>query len=159
MNKPWNDQSGIRENLQARLPKIVAAFFRRGRKAMKPSRAWDDMHEFRLSTKEFRYTLELFRPFYGATLNTRLESLRKIQQLLGDVSDAVATRKLIKGMAEAAPLREKLAKRAETKLKTLRTYWRQEFDAEGELEGWKGDLQHSAALPNEFSNKGMQAGF
>ncbi len=141
MKKSWNDQSSIQENLQARLPKVVAAFFREGRKAMKPSRKWDEMHEFRLRAKEFRYTLELFRPLYGTALNTRLESLRKIQQLLGDVSDAVATRKLIKGLAEAAPLREKLAKKAETKLKTLRTYWRQEFDAEGELEGWKDDLQ------------------
>ena len=147
----------VSEYVQARLPGMAEEFFAAGRKAMKPQRTWDEMHEFRLAAKEFRYTLELFLPVYGIELEKRLEAVRKIQQFLGDVSDAVSTRKLLKGLDETVPLREKLAKKAESRRKELILYWAGQFDAPGELEKWKAYLEADAARPKKMVQQKVRA--
>jgi CHAD domain-containing protein len=138
--KKWNGQKSVRENIHDRLPDLVGDFFKEGRKAIQADRSWAEMHEFRLRTKEFRYTLELFEPLYGEALQKRMESIKKIQRFLGDANDAVTTRRLIKGLDGCESLRDKSAKKAEAKLRALRTYWREQFDAAGEQDRWKDYL-------------------
>ena len=147
----------VRKNPQAGLPGTAAEFFAAGRKAMNPKRTWGEMHEFRLATKEFRYTLELFRPLFGVELETRLEAVRKIQQLLGDVSDAVSVRKLLKDVDGADPLRKKLAIKAESRRKALILYWNGQFDASGELESWKACLKADTARPKKTAQQKVRS--
>jgi CHAD domain-containing protein len=134
---------------QARLPRLAKEFFQEGRKAMKPGRTWSEMHEFRIAAKKFRYTLELFRPLYGDGLDNRLDSVKKIQQFLGDINDSVVTRGLIKDLKAIGPLRKKLINKAESKREEMRDYWRDEFDAPGELKGWKVYLVENVGPPKK----------
>lgn len=157
MKTMWRDNRSVRKNLQARLPGVSSEFFAAGRKAMKPKRTWDEMHEFRLATKEFRYTLELFLPVFGVELETRLEAVKKLQQFLGDISDAASVRKVLKAVDGADPLREKLAKKAESRRKALILYWNGQFDAPGELESWKAYLEADAARPKKAAQQKVRA--
>ncbi len=157
MKPIWQDNRSVRANLRARLPAIALEFFAKGRKAMKPKRTWDQMHAFRLAAKEFRYTLELFRPILGDELEARLEAVRKIQQFLGDVNDAVNVRKLLKDTDSGDPLREKLARKAESRRKALILYWNGQFDAPGELEKWKAYLAAEADSPKKAAQQKVRA--
>ena len=103
------------------------------------------MHPFRLETKAFRYTLELFRPCFGPGLEVFLLSLRKIQDYLGALNDYTTTRGLITAkLPKRAPDREKmdrvLTARAKRKSSEFRRYWRQTFDKPGEDRRWLGYL-------------------
>ena len=157
MKPNWRDNRSVEGNLKARLPAMALAFFSAGRKAMKPNRTWNQMHKFRLAAKEFRYTLELFRPVLGAELEARLEAVQEIQQFLGDINDAVNVRKLLKPMDGADPLREKLAKKLESKRKALILHWNGQFDAPGELEKWQAYLTAEAGIATQAVQQKVQA--
>jgi CHAD domain-containing protein len=47
-----------------------------------PPTSPEELHGFRVETKQFRYALELFQSVYGIPLERKLESLRDIQKLL-----------------------------------------------------------------------------
>ena len=49
------------------------------------------MHKFRLRTKRFRYTLEMFKDLYGPGMLKRIESLKQVQTYLGDINDCIVT--------------------------------------------------------------------
>jgi len=149
----WRDRRSVRKNVQARLPEMAEEYFTAGRDAMNPKRTWREMHQFRLATKEFRYTLELFRPLYEDELEARLDSVRKIQQFLGDINDAVSIRERLGDLKGVDSLLEKLSKKAESKRKALHKYWEGQFDAPGELEAWKIDLVEGAAQPKKQQQK------
>src|SRR5580692_6953009 len=53
------------ENARSILPKMARRYFEAGRKAIEGKRPPGELHAFRLKTKRFRYTLELFSPLYG----------------------------------------------------------------------------------------------
>jgi CHAD domain-containing protein len=55
------------------------------------------LHGFRLLTKRFRYTLELFRCCYGPGLERRIEALHTLQQRLGEINDCATTREILLG--------------------------------------------------------------
>lgn len=148
MAKIWSDRHGIAANLSRAMPKLVRDYFEAGRKAMKPSRSWDEMHEFRLESKRFRYTLELFQPLYGKRLDPYLERLKQVQDYLGDINDAITARGLLKGVARATEARKMLADRASKKSKKLREYWTQSFDADQSEIIWSAFLaSYGSELP------------
>ena len=134
--KLWKRSLTIRDNLRRRLPSMATEYFDAGRAALAPGKSWDEMHQFRLATKRFRYMLEIFRPAYGPALDVRIGLLKDIQTLLGDINDCVATASMVAGDAGTEEVREKLAVRAEEKTKKLRKYWTVRFDAPGERERW-----------------------
>jgi CHAD domain-containing protein len=126
------------DNANRELPKLAREFFTAGRSAAKPGANWAQMHRFRLATKHFRYTLELFRPLYGEALEQRIERLREVQQVLGEINDCHTSRELV--VNETKPptmefgvfLDGQLAAKSEA----FRTLWHQQFDATGEAKGW-----------------------
>ena len=69
------------------LPPIAADFFKAGRKTVLKADSSTRLHEFRLTAKRFRYTLELFHDFFGPVYAERLEQVREIQSLLGKRQD------------------------------------------------------------------------
>jgi len=122
------------------LPKTVEKYFKAGRKAASGKRTPRQMHKFRLKTKQFRYTLELFRPVYGPSLERYLNLLHDLQSLLGKLSDNATVGEVLKGH-EA--VEKKLHESTQKKLKEFHTQW-ESFDKQGELDRWKNYLTRGA---------------
>lgn len=133
------------------LPPMAAGFFRAGRKAaLRPSAA-EQLHAFRLEAKRFRYTLELFTPFYGPALEKRLERVREIQGILGRRQDCAATEALLKPAAEfdaaAQRVMQSLERRARKLEEEFARYWKETFDREGEERLWLRYLSRRTPAP------------
>jgi hypothetical protein len=89
----WNPEQDVSGNARLVLPRLAVKYLRASRRLAEPNPS--ALHAFRLKTKRFRYTLELFRSCYGPGFDQRLAALRKIQQHLGDINDCAATRRLL----------------------------------------------------------------
>ena len=137
----WKPAKTARANAKKLLPKLVDEYFESGRKAVEGKKSPKALHRFRLITKKFRYSLELFRPIYGPSLDRRLETLRELQNVLGKVSDYAAIRKLlIDDHALAAKARRALHRTSDE----FRERW-QSFDRTGQLRDWKLYLARAGA--------------
>lgn len=123
-------------NARAVLPNMVEKYFHAGREASDGARSPKELHRFRIATKRFRYTLELFRPVYGATLDRRMKLLHDLQDTLGKLSDYRSMREMVKGDDE---LETKLKHATRKHLKEFHEQWKA-FDAEGQLRSWKAYL-------------------
>jgi CHAD domain-containing protein len=121
------------ENARVVLPKMARKYFEAGRKAIEGKRPPDELHRFRLETKRFRYTLELFRPLYGPNLDRYLKALRELQGALGKVSDYQAIQRVLSSDRE---LRKQIDHTVKGKVKDLRRSWRA-FDSDGQLKRWR----------------------
>jgi len=93
----WEATKSVAANGRLVLPRLTARYLRAGKRLMDAELSPKELHNFRLKTKRFRYTLELFQPYYGASLEPRLEALRRIQQYLGAINDCRTTRRLLLG--------------------------------------------------------------
>jgi CHAD domain-containing protein len=131
------------ENARIVLPKMARRYFEAGRKAIGGKRPADELHKFRLETKRFRYTLELFRPVYGPNLDRRLKALRELQGALGKVSDLQAIQRVLIGDRK---LKTEIERALKDKVKNLRYTWRA-FDADGELKRWRTYLAGDHSRP------------
>ena len=147
MKRLWKDSLNVRENLRKRMPKFTAAYFEDGRHALSPGRDWEEMHAFRLRTKRFRYTLEMFRDAYGPALDARIESLKKVQTLLGEINDAIVTSATLADVEGTEEVRAKLGRRADEKTAKVQEYWATEFDGPGEERRWVQYLVNYACRP------------
>jgi CHAD domain-containing protein len=145
--KQWKRKLDLRDNLQRRLPLLAAEYFQAGRDALGADSNWEQMHRFRLLTKRFRYTLEIFDKAYGPGLTTRIESLRSIQTQLGDINDCIVTSRMLESVAGMQAARESLAAKAEKLTAKLRRYWKVRFDAPGQCERWVRYLGVYACRP------------
>ncbi|WP_321473292.1 CHAD domain-containing protein [uncultured Paludibaculum sp.] len=122
------------------LPPLATDFFEAGRKvALQPGSA-RRLHAFRLSAKRFRYTLELFRRFYGPVFQQRLERVREIQSLLGKRQDCAVAEERLKPLVDTDPAAASVLAAIEVRAQKLesdfREYWRETFDAEGQSVLW-----------------------
>jgi CHAD domain-containing protein len=135
------------ENARILLPKMARRYFDAGRKAIQGKRPPEELHAFRLETKRFRYTLELFRPLYGPNLDRYLKALQELQTALGKVSDYQAIQNVV---ASDRELQGRIEHAIAGKLKDLRQAWRA-FDSPGQLKRWRtylaGDHSRPRSLP------------
>lgn len=122
---------------------MARKYFQAGRDALGSKKPPDDLHGFRLETKRFRYTLELFRPVYGPQLDRYLKALRGLQGALGKVSDYQAIERVV---TDDSPLQARLRQALKKKVKDLRHEWRA-FDSEGELKRWRTYLAGERSKP------------
>lgn len=136
----WKPDAPVAENVRKRLPKMARKYLARGARALEEESSWDDIHDFRLATKRFRYALEMFAPLYGPGLEARLEDLRKIQTMLGDANDCVVTAEMLGDDEAANAARERLQEKAEAKTRKLRAWWRTAFHAPAAAERWAAYL-------------------
>lgn len=153
MKKLWKDHLTLQQNLRRRMPKLARQYFDEGRDALAPGTAWTDMHKFRLRTKRFRYTLEIFKDLYGPGMLKRIESLKQVQTYLGDINDCIMTSELIKGMEGMEDIRAKLQKKAEKKTSQLQDFWAETFDAEGAERVWTRYLVIYACRPSRSASQ------
>ena len=125
----WEANKSAPKNAARKLPGLAVLYFKAGRRLAERRASLEALHQFRLETKRFRYTLELFRPCYGPALDKRLTSLRKIQDLLGEINDCVTTQNIL-GRKQNI-LAEFLQRRIARKRRELTRYWQSSFDAAG----------------------------
>ena len=140
----WKPYESAALNARRVLPKLVRDYFESGRKLDRDSGA-RDMHGFRLKTKHLRYTLEAFVSLYGPGLKQRIDSLRPIQNALGELNDCEV---LLAGLRKKLPnaVRAHIRKLAGEKHKEFLRYWREEFDAADEDNKWEQYLTRSVRL-------------
>ena len=141
------------ENARLVLPKMAHKYFEAGRKAIEGKRPPEKLHGFRLETKRFRYTLELFRPLYGPNLDRYLKALRELQGALGKVSDYQAIQRVL---ASDGELKKQIEHTLKGKVKDLRHIWRA-FDSEGQLKRWRTYLAGEHSKPRTARTPGTAA--
>jgi CHAD domain-containing protein len=127
------------ENASVLLPKLLEKYFKAGRKAADSKQSPRKLHGFRLATKRFRYSLELFRPCYGPSLDRKLAALGELQSALGKLSDYESVRATLAG---DKALEAKLERASKRKLKEFREKWAA-FDADGQQKRWRQYLEKS----------------
>lgn len=133
---PWAADHLATENAARVLPALAEQYFRDGRAVLPEKTSSAKLHRFRLKTKRFRYTLELFRSIYGPGLEARLRLLRKVQQFLGEANDCAAARALLDGRQVAPEAAAYLESREAERAAEFRSFWRGQLDAPGHEERW-----------------------
>jgi CHAD domain-containing protein len=146
----WDQKASAGANARAELPALVAQYFALVRKLLAKNPSPPELHRLRLATKRLRYTLELFRPCYGPGLEARIAGLRELQQLLGEVNDSSAARRLLaeamRESAQRARVETFLDERAAEKAQDFRKHWVEVFDAAGREQWWTGYLERQARM-------------
>jgi CHAD domain-containing protein len=131
------------------LPRAAQQFFKRGSEAAKTKASPPDLHQFRISSKKFRYTLELFTSLYGPPLTSWLEKIRRGQRLLGDINDCETVRDMLSKFKASDELTSWLKKRQRRKIEQFQRYWMETFVSDGELRKWNALLKRPAGSMGE----------
>jgi len=139
----WDAERSLAANASRHLPALAAAYFAEARTLLAEAAEPAHLHRLRLISKRLRYTLELFRQCYGPGLEQRIQSLRSLQDLLGETNDAVASAQLIRKSRGSVRMRQYLERRAAQKASEFRTEWRTHFDAPGREAWWVGYLHRA----------------
>jgi CHAD domain-containing protein len=152
----WNEQASPAANARRVLPRLAQEFFAQVRAALAAHPSPERLHRIRLAAKRMRYTLELFRRCYGRGLESRIERLRSLQQVLGEINDCATTRRLLDGAMPVSPQRARterfLAARIRQKTAELRRLWSEDIDAPGQELGWAQYLSRNARAPGGGGN-------
>jgi CHAD domain-containing protein len=141
----WDSSKSPEENASQKLPALARVYFGAGRALFAAQPTAGAFHKFRLETKRFRYTLELFESCYGPGLEERLKLLRTIQNVLGEINDCATTAKLL---GEKSRISKFLERRMALKARALRTLWRQTFDGAGQETRWTNYLARFVRKPS-----------
>jgi CHAD domain-containing protein len=148
----WDDNAGVAANARGELPKLAQAYFAQVREVLAGNPGPARLHPLRVSGKKLRYALDLFRPCYGSGLEERIEALKLVQDLLGQVNDSVVSLGRIQKAMRKSRLRSQVerfaVKRAAQKAEAFRLHWQREFDAPGREEWWTGYLAREAHDPS-----------
>jgi CHAD domain-containing protein len=140
----WSPRGSVAANARRLLPGLAAAYFAEARTLLEQVSDPAGLHRLRLISKRFRYTLELFRPCYPPAMTERIEALKRVQDLLGEINDAVVTAGLIGRGTGSVRMRRYLEELAAEKAAAFRLEWTERFDAPG-AEAWWTDFLGSAA--------------
>jgi CHAD domain-containing protein len=84
---------------------LARRFFKAGDKLAAEEQTGKRMHPFRVQTKRFRYSLEYFRPCYRQAMDSHLNTIRELQQVLGELNDCCSSRALYEKILGPASVR------------------------------------------------------
>jgi CHAD domain-containing protein len=141
--------AAIAKTAQQTLRRMGKDYFARGNEASKASAPPEGLHRFRIATKKFRYTLELFAPLYGPPLGDGLASIKRTQSLLGDLNDCVTARELVSHYHGGDRLTSRLKKRQRKKAEEFHRLWNEEFGDAKRVRSWIEYLGSSDRGPEE----------
>ncbi len=131
--KSWTPGKSVAKNASCVLPDRCQKFFRSGEEAYASKDDLEALHHFRLDTKRFRYTLEIFREVYGVGMNRRLKELRQLQDHLGAINDCVTTASLL---PQDHTLQRKVGKLLSLREKEFSAFWGEQFASDQKLSSW-----------------------
>jgi CHAD domain-containing protein len=152
----WDKRGSPAVNAARLLPEAAREYFAEGRELTAadapPPGA---LHAFRLHTKRFRYTLEMFREVYGEPLDDYLGELRKVQTFLGDINDCATTRELLlEAMPAPSAQRRRIERAVDGRMLELIAqfieHWRQEFNPPAQESRW---LEFLTKMPRNHAKK------
>jgi CHAD domain-containing protein len=123
----------VAEVLRVMLPRLARDYFAEGRAASAGPLPHGELHRFRLKSKRFRYTMEMFAPFYGPAFQKMLSKLRDVQSHLGKISDCATLAELFQ---DQPALTSEMIERGEKRAEDFRKYWKTGFDIPGEEARW-----------------------
>jgi CHAD domain-containing protein len=106
------------------LPGMTEELFQAGAEAAQAGSTHHQMHRFRLMAKRVRYTLEAFDPVYKTATNEIMESLKGLQEKLGNINDCAATLVMIARNRDASAAVGRLVRERELE---FRMYWKRHF--------------------------------
>jgi CHAD domain-containing protein len=153
----WNERVGAAVNARRELPRLAGEFFSRVSQALEADPDAEQLHRVRLAAKQMRYTLELFRPCYGPALEARIEALRELQQILGEINDCSVARRIVANGSGPSPHQSKaerfLAGRLREKKAELRRRWTEELGTEDQRSQWVKYLARNAREPRPIKAK------
>ncbi len=135
--EPNPDAPAPRVLAAALMAELIPRYWRSGRVAAQPEASWTELHQFRLATKQLRYTMELFASIYPRGIPSRLDVLKKVQTHLGKVNDCDAARGL-KAIARDAALDAWLAERQQTEREEFVKTWAEEQKRSRAGANWVG---------------------
>ncbi len=144
MKSPWRGKLTVEENAAVALPKMAVAYFAAGSALWAGDKKPEELHAFRLKTKHFRYTLELFEETYGPAFGTLMKRLKPVQDALGEINDA-ATALAWLTPDDSAEVKAFLNARIAEKSAKFEKYWKGNFDKPGERKRWLTVLARVAA--------------
>ena len=144
-----DSQVAVGETARRILPQIAADFVERGNAASQAKVSPEKLHAFRIASKKFRYTLELFAPLYGPSVNTWLESLKGIQTVLGDINDCVTVSQMIADYKGSGPVTNWIKKRQRRKIEQFSRLWLEEFGDSASVRQRIHPLSHLGQVPKK----------
>ena len=126
----WNAGESVAANAARALPVLAAGWLAKGQAAISQNGSQNGdfraLHRFRLRTKSFRYTLELFEAIYGEDMKKGLRTVQALQTRLGRINDFVITLDLAKGHRA---VEEALKRARDAEVEQLGRFWKRHFDA------------------------------
>jgi CHAD domain-containing protein len=129
------------------LPRMAKDFLERGSAVSQAKISPEKMHAFRIASKKFRYTLELFATLYGPALNGWLESIKRVQTLLGDINDCVTVAQLLSDYKSSGTMEAWLKKRQRRKVEEFSRCWAEEFGSRESVRSRIRSLSHPQETP------------
>lgn len=131
----------IDDTAHRELPRIARGFFKCGNRAADAKASAEELHQFRIAAKKFRYTLELFAPFYGSAANDWLERITGVQTLLGRINDCRTVRTMVSRMGENGRIEASLRKRQRRRTDEFRQLWAEQFSSSNGAKQWMQALR------------------
>jgi CHAD domain-containing protein len=146
----WQAGQSSTQNAAEVLPSLARAFFAQG-KTLTPQVELKALHSFRIQSKRFRDTLELFRPCYTLHLERLLKLLRDMQQILGELNDLTTTHQMLteRGFAKSHPhVLDHLETQLTEKTEHFFSLWQHTFARPGEERRWVNYLAGGTSNQN-----------
>lgn len=131
------------------LPDELEGFIETGGKLAHHPKSKRALHEFRISAKQLRYSLEPFADLYGPDLDAKIAAVRKVQTILGDLNDRVASRRLFKELGASSQITDAFRHAAEEKTELFRTAWQELFGEPGTSREWVRFLARVPGPPSQ----------
>jgi CHAD domain-containing protein len=131
------------------LPRMAADFVERGDAASESKVSPEKLHAFRLASKKFRYTLELFAPLYGSRLTGWIDNLKTFQTLLGDINDCATVAQMLADYKGVGAAETWLKKRQRRKTDQFSKQWREEFGDTAAVRNRIHSLHHPGETPRK----------
>jgi len=141
-------RAAIEDTARRMLPRRAQAFLRLGNNAAQAKSSPEELHQFRIASKKFRYSLELFAPLYGSRLKRWIEGIKHAQNLLSDINDCVTAAEIVSAHKGSRAILAWLKKRERRKMEEFRRWWPEAFASREVHRSWMRDLSHppSAAV-------------
>jgi CHAD domain-containing protein len=126
------------------LPRMAKEYFRYGKIAVREKATAEELHRFRIAAKNLRYTLEVFAPVYGDSVNGLRQQLKGVQTLLGGINDCATVRRMASRLDGCEELLEALKRRQRKKTAEFREHWAAAFSNGTEAARWTECLRNPA---------------
>ena len=123
------------------LPRMAMEYFSCGKDATRDQTTAEDLHRFRIAAKNLRYTLDLFAPLYGTSINGLLQQLKGVQTLLGEINDCVTVQRMVSRHRGGRKILAALKKRQRKNAEQFRRHWTAAFSSAAAVRRWTENLR------------------